>query len=255
MSQEAGGNGLPRLESMEINPGEIVFDPEVLEYTVQVDEDVTKLLVKAKASEGQTYTISGNSNLEPGMNEVLVTVTGDQYEQTVYRIHVQVGQIISQEADSTAQDLQPQTVQQSFAEHMMSGRNRYVTIGLGICAVLAVVLWITFLVNRILTKRELRRLKEEKQQRKQKTAQRLELARQQEEELLRQIERLAQKSRTMKTTDADGLRVIQLDEDEDALDEDAYEDEYVYEDDDAYEEEDPDMYEEYNEEYDEYDDY
>lgn len=254
MSQEAGGNELPRLESMEISPGEIAFDPAVLEYTVQVDEDVTKLLVKAKASEGLTYTISGNSNLTAGMNEVLVTVTGDQYEQTVYRIHVQVGEIVSREADPETEAMQPQTVQQSFVEHMLSGKNRYVTIGLGICAALAVVLWITFLVNRILTKRELHRLQEEKQQRKQRAAERVELARQQEEELLRQIERLAQKSRTMKTTDADGLRVIQLDEDEDAYEgEDAYDDTYGTG--DAYEEEDPDMYEEYDEEYDEYDDY
>ncbi|MBQ8638695.1 MAG: cadherin-like beta sandwich domain-containing protein [Lachnospiraceae bacterium] len=256
MSQGANTKENPQLEMLEINPGGISFQPDVYEYTVQVAEDVTKILVKGKAKAGHTYTINGNSNLSPGVNEVTVTVTGEDYEQTVYRIRVLVGEGKETETVTLTEnqtDGQPQETAavtesaastESFLHHITTGTNRYITIGIGVCAALSVVLWISFLIKRMLVKRQRERLKAAREEKRRQTKERVEMARKQEEELLLQIERLTQKSRTMKTTDQDGLRIIQLDESDHENDESSQQDEWY---------DDYDEYDDYDDDY-EYDD-
>ena len=222
MSQETEAKESPCLESLTLNPGEISFAPDVYDYQVQVAEGTEKLLVKAKAAAGCSFTVNGNSGLRSGQNEIRITVTGAQYDQAVYRIHVQVGEARAEaqtagltEGSGSGETEAQTAVPSDFLTHLATGSNRYVTIGLGVCAGLAVVLWITFFIRRILIRREYRRRKEEKSRRREEVRHRVELAGQQEEELLRQIERLAQKSRTVKTIDANGLRIIELDDEED----------------------------------------
>ena len=62
------------------------FDPEIYFYGIVVPEDTEKVLVKATAQEGITYTVSGNDNLQMGENRIsirLVSEDGDAAEYTV----------------------------------------------------------------------------------------------------------------------------------------------------------------------------
>ena len=65
-----------QLQSLTLSEGTIRFEPDVTDYNVTVAEDVTKILVKGVTSdENSFYTVSGNTNLVKGKNEIVVTVT------------------------------------------------------------------------------------------------------------------------------------------------------------------------------------
>ena len=65
-----------QLQSLTLSEGTIRFEPDVTDYNVTVAEDVTKILVKGVTNdENSFYTVSGNTNLVKGKNEIVVTVT------------------------------------------------------------------------------------------------------------------------------------------------------------------------------------
>ena len=238
MSDVSREGEVPMLASLQIDPGYLEFDPGKTEYTVQLGEDVSKLLVRARtAGDDQTYTVSGNSALRKGSNEVVITVENREGEKTVYRIHVTVGEeesVFSEQTETTAA-----VPALGFLEHITTGNNRYVTIGICGCTVFALILWCIFAVKRLRAKRFEKQLAAQREEERRQRAKRYEQARAQEEELLRQIERLKKKSRTY-IPQQEGLRVIQLDDDDEYEDEEEMLDYEDYEDDEYEEEEDGD---------------
>lgn len=82
------------LVSLQVSPGEL--DPEfsyaVTSYTVQLDEDVTSIVVSAEAEDGNASTsVSGTDNLKPGSNTVKVIVTAENGAVKIYTLNVIVG--------------------------------------------------------------------------------------------------------------------------------------------------------------------
>ena len=79
-----------QLQSLTLSEGTIRFEPDVTDYNVTVAEDVTKILVKGVTNdENSFYTVSGNTNLVKGKNEIVVTVTDKDGNIGHYYIHVQ----------------------------------------------------------------------------------------------------------------------------------------------------------------------
>ena len=166
-----------QLQSLTLSEGTIRFEPDVTDYNVTVAEDVTKILVKGVTSdENSFYTVSGNTNLVKGKNEIVVTVTDKDGNIGHYYIHVQVGEQKEQTSQSDSQsqtnraaqsvsesvakpgdenELLSNTVNefQTFAETVTSGNLQYVTYGVLGCGALAVVLWIAVFIRRAAAKR------------------------------------------------------------------------------------------------------
>ena len=83
------------LASLQISPGTLnpEFSPYTNTYTVQVDEDVTKLTVSATADDSNAgVSVWGADELEPGENFVQVAVTAENGDVRYYDIHVMVGE-------------------------------------------------------------------------------------------------------------------------------------------------------------------
>ena len=77
------------LESLEIKDYSIEFDKDVTSYTIIVEKDVEEVTVKAKAVESSAkVTIEGGKDLQPGSNQVIVTVTGTDKTTKTYTINV-----------------------------------------------------------------------------------------------------------------------------------------------------------------------
>ena len=77
------------LESLTVKDYTIDFDKEKTNYTIIVDNDVTKVQVDAKASESSAKVeILGNENLVVGGNTVTITVTGNDKTTKTYTINV-----------------------------------------------------------------------------------------------------------------------------------------------------------------------
>ncbi len=240
MSDASKETGIPMLASIEIEPGEISFDPAVNEYTFNLEEGTDRILVRAKTQDsGASYTVS-DTNLTEGRNDIVITVTGTDGMQNVYYLHVIVGEETAIETTQQILSSQPEITQASlsFADHMMTGRNRYITLGIFGCAAFAFLLWIAFAIKKMAVKREKRRQAEERQRIRAEREKRFEIARMQQEELLRQIDELKKKSQTAGET-ASGLRIIHLD-DEYGKSEDDYDDYYDDSDDYDYDEEESD---------------
>ena len=176
-----------QLQSLTLSEGTIRFEPDVTDYNVTVAEDVTKILVKGVTSdENSFYTVSGNTNLVKGKNEIVVTVTDKDGNIGHYYIHVQVGEQKEQTSQSDSQSQTNQAAQsvsesvakpgdenellsntvnefKTFAETVTSGNLQYVTYGVLGCGALAVVLWIAVFIRRAAAKR---RYKKERNERK-----------------------------------------------------------------------------------------
>ena len=203
-----------QLQSLTLSEGTIRFEPDVTDYNVTVAEDVTKILVKGVTSdENSFYTVSGNTNLVKGKNEIVVTVTDKDGNIGHYYIHVQVGEQKEQTSQSDSQSQTNQAAQsvsesvakpgdenellsntvnefKTFAETVTSGNLQYVTYGVLGCGALAVVLWIAVFIRRAAAKRKARRKEQEKQ---------WELAQTQQDILLKQVDELLEKKRTQNT--------------------------------------------------------
>ena len=107
-----------QLQSLTLSEGTIRFEPDVTDYNVTVAEDVTKILVKGVTSdENSFYTVSGNTNLVKGKNEIVVTVTDKDGNIGHYYIHVQVGE---QKEQTSQSDSQSQTNQAVFLSQWLS---------------------------------------------------------------------------------------------------------------------------------------
>lgn len=263
MSDMSKQTELPVLTSVEVEPGGIIFDPMVNEYTIKLEDGVNRILVRARTADADArYTVS-DTDLVQGRNEIMITVTGSDGMQNIYRLHVIVGEELETETEEVSQmetakmtealqqtvnaGVQSQTeASLSFMEHITTGNNRYITIGICGCAGFALLLWIAFAIKRVRTAHEKKRQMEQRQLAKQEREKRFEMARMQQEELLRQIDELKRKSRSTGLESSSGLRIIHLDDeyDENETDDDYYDDidEYdeYYDSDREYDEEDSD---------------
>lgn len=234
-----------QLQSLTLSEGTIRFEPDVTDYNVTVAEDVTKILVKGVTSdEDSFYTVSGNTNMVKGKNEIVVTVTDKDGKTGNYYIHVQVGEQVEQESASQASSQSSQNSQDSaqagpqellsklpgefqvFAQTVTSGNLQYVTYGVLGCGVLAVVLWIAVFARRAAAKRRYKKEKKARLAHRKEQEKQWELAQTQQDILLKQVDELLEKKKTR------GPKVRE--EEPEDFD---YEDEGYTEDDDDYDEE------------------
>ncbi len=234
-----------QLQSLTLSEGTIRFEPDVTDYNVTVAEDVTKILVKGVTSdEDSFYTVSGNTNMVKGKNEIVVTVTDKDGKTGNYYIHVQVGEQVEQESASQASSQSSQNSQgsaqagpqellsklpgefQAFAQTVTSGNLQYVTYGVLGCGVLAVVLWIAVFARRAAAKRRYKKEKKARLAHRKEQEKQWELAQTQQDILLKQVDELLEKKKTR------GPKVRE--EEPEDFD---YEDEGYTEDDDDYDEE------------------
>lgn len=118
-----------RLQSLTLSEGTIRFEPDVTDYNVTVAEDVTKILVKGVTSdEDSFYTVSGNTNMVKGNNEIVVTVTDKDGNTGNYYIHVQVGEQVAEDSQvdsslESSQNSQNSQVSQSQAAATMNSQS------------------------------------------------------------------------------------------------------------------------------------
>jgi hypothetical protein len=234
-----------QLQSLTLSEGTIRFEPDVTDYNVTVAEDVTRILVKGVTSdEDSFYTVSGNTNMVKGKNEIVVTVTDKDGKTGNYYIHVQVGEQVEQESASQASSQSSQNSQgsaqagpqellsklpgefQVFAQTVTSGNLQYVTYGVLGCGVLAVVLWIAVFARRAAAKRRYKKEKKARLAHRKEQEKQWELAQIQQDILLKQVDELLEKKKTR------GPKVRE--EEPEDFD---YEDEGYTEDDDDYDEE------------------
>lgn len=212
-----------QLQSLTLSEGTIRFEPDVTDYNVTVAEDVTKILVKGVTSdENSFYTVSGNTNLVKGKNEIVVTVTDKDGNIGHYYIHVQVGEQKEQTSQSDSQSQINQAAQsvsesvakpgdenellsntvnefQTFAETVTSGNLQYVTYGVLGCGALAVVLWVAVFIRRAAAKRRYKKERNERMARRKEQEKQWELAQTQQDILLKQVDELLEKKRTQNT--------------------------------------------------------
>ncbi len=83
------------LASLQISPGtlEPAFSPDVTSYFVQVDEDVTSMVVSATTEDSKAKTeVYGAGLIEPGENSVRITVTAENGSVKVYKLRVVAGE-------------------------------------------------------------------------------------------------------------------------------------------------------------------
>lgn len=77
------------LDSLVIESYPINFESGNLNYTIEVDDDVDSLEVKASPEDTTSkVTITGNTNLQTGNNEITITVTSTDNSTKVYRVIV-----------------------------------------------------------------------------------------------------------------------------------------------------------------------
>ena len=80
------------LASLQVSPGTLTpaFSADRTTYSLQVDEDVTSVVVSASAADGNaTTSVSGANSIQKGKNTVRVTVTAENGAVKVYTINVQ----------------------------------------------------------------------------------------------------------------------------------------------------------------------
>ncbi len=79
------------LKSLELSAGTLApeFQRNILSYTAKVDYDVKKVAINAKPADAARVTsVTGNTNLQVGVNTVEIEVTAESGETTVYRIDI-----------------------------------------------------------------------------------------------------------------------------------------------------------------------
>ena len=83
------------LASLQVSPGTLTpaFSADRTTYSLQVDEDVTSVVVSASAADSKaTTSVSGANSIQKGKNTVRVTVTAENGAVKVYTINVQAGE-------------------------------------------------------------------------------------------------------------------------------------------------------------------
>lgn len=84
------------LKSLEVSPGtlEPAFRPSITEYTVNVPEDTTSIVISAVANKSDaSVTVTHNNDLEPGANKTYVVVTAPDGNQRTYTLYVNCGDV------------------------------------------------------------------------------------------------------------------------------------------------------------------
>lgn len=79
------------LSALKVSPGtlEPAFDPAISEYSVMVDANTDELIVSAFANDAfGKVAVAGNTNLVPGQNRVLITVTAEDGSEQFYVVYV-----------------------------------------------------------------------------------------------------------------------------------------------------------------------
>ena len=85
------------LKSLQISPGKLepAFSASTTYYFVQVDEDVTSMVVSAVAEDEKAITaVRGAGLIEPGANTVTITVTAENGAVKVYTLSVAAGEVL-----------------------------------------------------------------------------------------------------------------------------------------------------------------
>lgn len=205
---ESMSNGL-KLKELTVSAGSISFDPDTTEYSIKVPADTERILVNASVQEeGSFYTVSGNDNLKEGYNDIVITVTDSSGNIGTYTIRAQVGEVETSEEEtenttvaaatkSAAQSessIQSET-EASLVQKMTSGNYRYVTYAIAGCGVLAVILWISYLLSRAAAKKRKAAAKEERLRRREAKQKEYELAEKQQDELLKQVDAILDKKK------------------------------------------------------------
>lgn len=83
------------LSSLQVSPGTLTpaFSAERTTYSLQVDEDVTSVVVSASAADSKaTTSVSGANSIQKGKNTIRITVTAENGAVKVYTINVQAGE-------------------------------------------------------------------------------------------------------------------------------------------------------------------
>ena len=114
-TEEDGRSSNCNLKSLKISPGtlEPAFSPSTTSYFVQVDEDVTSMVVSAVAEdEKATTAVRGAGLIEPGENTVTVTVTAENGAVKVYTLKVAAGEGLG-DAKTTINGIEYSFVQSS----------------------------------------------------------------------------------------------------------------------------------------------
>ena len=89
MSQKETLSSNANLDSLVIENYPINFDSGTLNYTLQVDNDVNELEVKAVPEDTTSKVmIQGNSNLTSGNNEIIIKVTSTDNTTKTYTVTV-----------------------------------------------------------------------------------------------------------------------------------------------------------------------
>ncbi|MBU5475881.1 cadherin-like beta sandwich domain-containing protein [Eubacterium sp. MSJ-21] len=94
-TEENGRSADCDLESLQVSPGTLTpsFSPDRTSYSLQVDEDVTSVVVSAATADSKATTnVSGANSIQKGKNTVRVTVTAENGAVKVYTISVQAGE-------------------------------------------------------------------------------------------------------------------------------------------------------------------
>ena len=80
------------LKSLMLSSGDIVFKPEVVEYTVNVENDVEEITITSSLTDTKSKYVEDYSNkkvkLEPGSNKIQIKVLSEREEEKVYTINV-----------------------------------------------------------------------------------------------------------------------------------------------------------------------
>lgn len=79
------------LESLEVFPDTLTpaFEPDVYEYSMTVESDITDIVISAIPSDGESIVqVDGNEELKVGSNRVVITVTSVSGVKKEYQIRV-----------------------------------------------------------------------------------------------------------------------------------------------------------------------
>lgn len=131
-----GSNGI--LSSLTFSP---TFDENTLEYSADVDDDITAVVVYAKSKNGINVEIEGADSdgcydLSGGKNTIYITLTSDEDDSLVTNYKLTINK--------------PETEEESIAESDIKAKKKehtIVPIVIGIIAVLACLLIVLMVIN------------------------------------------------------------------------------------------------------------
>ncbi len=125
-----------RAAALRVSPGTLTpaFSPEVMEYEVELDHSVERIIVSAVAADSRAHvSVSGNESLAEGENDVNVTITAEDGTVCVYHILAKragAGSVLpvpTQPGETQDDSLQPEEKPVYLSEDgtMLCGNYRY----------------------------------------------------------------------------------------------------------------------------------